>query len=123
VQAIQRHYLEAGADIIKTQHVQLECDFDARLRLENHVHALNVAGAQIARQVADEFEASHPGRHFFVAGSMGPTNRTASMSQGCETVLLRGPSPSISCRVYYEQARGLVEGGVDILLVETVSTR
>ena len=71
-------------------------------------------------QVADEFEAAHPGRHRLVAGSMGPTNRTASMSQDVNSPASRGVTFDKLREVYYEQARGLVEGGADLLLVETV---
>jgi 5-methyltetrahydrofolate--homocysteine methyltransferase len=120
VQAIQRQYLEAGADIIKTNTFNSNAISTLDYGLEKHVHALNVAGAQIARQVVNEFEASNPGRHFFVAGSMGPTNRTASMSQDVNSPASRGVTFDKLRDIYYEQARGLVEGGVDILLVETV---
>src|SRR5258708_23250335 len=81
VQAVQRQYLEAGADIIKTNTFNSNGISAVDYGLENQVHELNVAGAKIARAVADEFEAAHPGQHRFVTGSMGPTNRTASMSQ------------------------------------------
>jgi 5-methyltetrahydrofolate--homocysteine methyltransferase len=120
VQAVQRQYLEAGADIIKTNTFNANAISTLDYGLENHVHALNVAGAQIARQVAGEFEATHPGRQIFVAGSMGPTNRTASMSQDVNSPASRGVTFDKLREVYYEQARGLVEGGVDILLVETI---
>jgi len=120
VQAIQRQYLEAGADIIKTNTFNSNAISTLDYGLENHVHELNLAGAQIARQVADEFEAAHPGRTFFVAGSMGPTNRTASMSQDVNSPASRGVTFDKLREIYYEQTRGLVEGGVDILLIETV---
>src|ERR1700704_4264188 len=120
VQAIQRQYLEAGADIIKTNTFNSNAISTLDYGLENHVHALNVAGAKIARQVADEFEASHPGRQCFVAGSMGPTNRTASMSQDVNSPASRGVTFDKLREVYYEQVRGLVEGGADLLLLETI---
>src|SRR5882757_447784 len=120
VQAIQRQYLEAGADIIKTNTFNSNAISTLDYGLENHVHEINVAGAEIARQVADEFGASHPGRQCFVAGSMGPTNRTASMSQDVNSPASRGVTFDKLREVYYEQARGLVEGGVDIILVETI---
>jgi 5-methyltetrahydrofolate--homocysteine methyltransferase len=120
VQAVQRQYLEAGADIIKTNTFNSNAISTLDYGLENHVHALNVAGAQIARQVVEEFEAARPGRPHFVVGSMGPTNRTASMSQDVNSPASRGVTFDKLREVYYEQARGLVEGGVDILLVETV---
>jgi 5-methyltetrahydrofolate--homocysteine methyltransferase len=120
VQSIQRQYLEAGADIIKTNTFNSNAISTLDYGLENHVHALNVAGAQIARQVVEEFDAAHPGGQHFVAGSMGPTNRTASMSQDVNSPASRGVTFDKLRAVYYEQARGLVEGGVDILLVETI---
>jgi 5-methyltetrahydrofolate--homocysteine methyltransferase len=120
VQAIQRQYLEAGADIIKTNTFNSNAISTVDYGLENHVHELNLAGAKIAREVADEFEVAHSGRNFFVAGSMGPTNRTASMSQDVNSPASRGVTFDKLREVYYEQARGLVEGGVDILLIETV---
>ncbi len=120
VQAIQCAYLEAGADIIKTNTFNSNAISTLDYGLENHAHALNVAGAQIAREVADKFAAAHAGRVCLVAGSMGPTNRTASMSQDVNSPASRGVTFDKLREVYYEQARGLVEGGVDILLVETI---
>ena len=120
VQAIQRAYFEAGADIIKTNTFNSNAISALDYGLEKHVHALNVAGARIAREVADEFAAAHPGRIGLVAGSMGPTNRTASMSQDVNSPASRGVTFDKLREIYYEQARGLIEGGVDILLVETI---
>src|SRR5579872_4657187 len=120
VQAVQRAYLEAGADIIKTNTFNANGISALDYGLEGHVHELNVAGAKIAREVADEFEAAHPGESRLVAGSMGPTNRTASMSQDVNSPASRGVTFDKLREIYYEQARGLVEGGVDILLIETI---
>ncbi len=120
VQSIQRQYLEAGADIIKTNTFNSNAISTLDYGLEKHVRELNVAGARIARQVADEFAAAHPDRLCLVAGSMGPTNRTASMSQDVNSPASRGVTFDQLRAVYYEQAQGLVEGGVDILLVETI---
>src|ERR1017187_7913011 len=120
VQAIQRAYLEAGAEIVKTNTFNSNAISTLDYGLEHHVHELNFAGAKIARQVADEFEAAHPGEHRLVAGSMGPTNRTASMSQDVNSPASRGVTFDKLREVYYEQARGLVEGGADLLLVETI---
>ena len=116
VQAIQRQYLEAGADIIKTNTFNSNGISALDYGLEHHILELNLAGAKIARQVADEFEAAHPGEYRLVAGSMGPTNRTASMSQDVNSPASRGVTFDKLREVYYEQARGLVEGGADILL-------
>ena len=90
VQAIQRAYLEAGADIIKTNTFNSNAISAMDYGLEQHIHELNVAGARIAREVANEYEAAHPGQHRLVAGSMGPTNRTASMSQDVNSPASRG---------------------------------
>src|SRR5579862_7483395 len=120
VQAIQRQYLEAGADIIKTNTFNANGISALDYGLENHIHELNVAGARIARAVADEYEAAHPGEFRLVTGSMGPTNRTASMSQDVNSPASRGVTFDKLRDVYYEQARGLVEGGADLLLLETI---
>src|SRR5882672_6318820 len=120
VQSIQRQYLEAGADIIKTNTFNSNAISTLDYGLEGHVHELNVAGAKIARRVADEFAAEHPGQLRLVAGSMGPTNRTASMSQDVNSPASRGVTFDELREAYYAQARGLVEGGVDLLLVETI---
>jgi 5-methyltetrahydrofolate--homocysteine methyltransferase len=120
VQEVHRQYLEAGADIIKTNTFNANAISTLEYGLEAHAHALNVAGAKIAREVADEFEAAHSGEVRLVVGSMGPTNRTASMSQDVNSPASRGITFDKLCDAYYEQARGLVEGGVDLLLVETI---
>jgi len=120
VQPIQRQYLAAGADIIKTNTFNANGVSLADYGLESHAHEINFAGAKIAREVADEYEAAHPGEVRLVAGSMGPTNRTASMSQDVNSPASRGVTFDKLREIYGEQARGLVEGGVDLLLVETI---
>ncbi len=120
VQSIQRQYLEAGAEIIKTNTFNANAISAVEYGLENHVLEINRAGAQIAREVADAYEAAHPGEFRWVAGSMGPTNRTASMSQDVNSPASRGVTFDRLREAYYEQARGLAEGGADILLVETI---
>src|SRR5260370_5786055 len=89
VQAIQRQYLEAGADIIKTNTFNSNAISTLDYGLENHVHALNVAGAKIARQVANAFVASHPGRQCLVARSTGPPARPASLHHDVNSPPLR----------------------------------
>ena len=120
VQKVQRAYFEAGAEIIKTNTFNSNAISALDYGLESIVHELNVAGARSAREVADEFAAAHPGRLCLVAGSMGPTNRTASMSQDVNSPASRGVTFDKLREVYYEQVCGLVEGGVDLLLVETI---
>jgi 5-methyltetrahydrofolate--homocysteine methyltransferase len=120
VQSLHREYLDAGADIIKTNTFNSNAFSQGEYALQDQVHALNVAGAQIARQVADEYEAAHPGQPRYVAGSMGPSNRTASMSQDVNNPGARGVTFDQLREAYFAQARGLVEGGADLLLVETI---
>jgi 5-methyltetrahydrofolate--homocysteine methyltransferase len=120
VQNIQRQYLEAGADIIKTNTFNSNAISMADYGLEDHVHALNFAGTKIAREVAEQFVSANRGRIALVAGSMGPTSRTASMSQDVSSPGSRGVTFDRLREIYYEQARGLVEGGADLLLVETI---
>jgi 5-methyltetrahydrofolate--homocysteine methyltransferase len=120
VQSIQRQYLAAGADIIKTNTFNANGVSLADYGLEGQVHEISVAGAKIAREVGDEYEAAHSGEVRLVAGSMGPTNRTASMSQDVNSPASRGVTFDKLREIYGEQARGLVEGGADLLLVETI---
>jgi 5-methyltetrahydrofolate--homocysteine methyltransferase len=120
VQSVQRQYLEAGAEIIKTNTFNANGISLLDYGLEGHVREINAAGATLARQVADEYEAAHPGEFRLVAGSMGPTNRTASMSQDVNSPASRGVTFDQLRDVYYEQVRGLVEGGADLLLLETI---
>src|SRR5579863_5639076 len=120
VQSVQRQYLEAGAEIVKTNTFNANGISLLDYGLENRVHDINAAGAKLARQLADEYEAAHPGEYRLVAGSMGPTNRTASMSQDVNSPASRGVTFDKLREVYYEQARGLVEGGADALLLETI---
>jgi 5-methyltetrahydrofolate--homocysteine methyltransferase len=120
VQSVQRQYLEAGAEIIKTNTFNANGISLLDYSLENRVREINAAGAKLARQVADEYEAAHPSEYRLVAGSMGPTNRTASMSQDVNSPASRGVTFDKLREVYLEQARGLVEGGADLLLLETI---
>jgi len=115
---IHRAYLEAGADIIETNTFNAQSISFADYALEPHVYEINVAAAQICRRAADAY--STPDKPRFVAGSLGPTNRTASLSPDVNNPGFRGVSFDELVDAYYEQVRGLVDGGVDILLPETV---
>jgi 5-methyltetrahydrofolate--homocysteine methyltransferase len=88
--------------------------------MESLAHELNVAGARNARAAADAVMAAEPGRVCFVAGALGPTNKTASISGDVNNPAARGVTYDQLVAAYYEQARGLLEGGADVLLVETV---
>jgi 5-methyltetrahydrofolate--homocysteine methyltransferase len=117
---IHRKYLEAGADIIETNTFNSTRISQADYGLEEIVYELNRTGAQIARRVVDKFMAEYPGRQCFVAGSIGPTNKTASISPDVNNPSFRTVTFQELVNAYYEQVRGLVDGGVDILLPETV---
>ena len=117
IEGIHRAYLEAGADIIETNTFNAQAISMADYGLEPFVYDMNVASARIARRAADAF--STPDRPRFVAGSIGPTNRTASLSPDVNNPGFRAVSFDAIADAYYEQARGLVDGGADILLPET----
>ncbi len=120
IEAIHRQYLEAGADIIETNTFNSTAISMAEYKLEGHIYDLNRAGAQIARRAADSFMRRHPPVQCWVAGSLGPTSRTASASQEISSPAARAVTFDQLREVYYEQVRGLVEGGADLLLVETI---
>ncbi|MFL6244638.1 MAG: methionine synthase [Thermoanaerobaculia bacterium] len=115
--AVHRQYLEAGADIIETNTFNAQAISFADYDLQPYVYEINKAAAEICRKAADDF--STPDKPRFVAGSMGPTNRTASLSPDVNRPGFRGVSFDELVEAYYEQVRGLVDGGVDILLPET----
>jgi 5-methyltetrahydrofolate--homocysteine methyltransferase len=116
---IHRRYLEAGADIVETNTFNSNRPSQADYGTEALVHELNLAAAQIARRAADDV-AARTGRPRFVAGALGPTNRTASMSPEVNDPGYRAVTFDGLVATYGEATRALVEGGVDLLLVETV---
>ena len=120
VEAIHRQYLEAGADIIETNTFNSTAISMADYKLEDLVYELNVAGASLARKAADAVMAKDPSRPRFVAGAIGPTNRTASMSPDVNNPAFRAVTYDQLVTAYSEQVRGLMDGGVDVLLTETV---
>jgi 5-methyltetrahydrofolate--homocysteine methyltransferase len=117
LEEVHRKYLDAGADIIETNTFNSQAISFADYDLQPYVYEINKAAAEICRRAADDF--STPEKPRFVAGSMGPTNRTASLSPDVNRPGFRGVSFDELVEAYYEQARGLVDGGVDILLPET----
>lgn len=120
IEEIHRAYLSAGADIISTNTFSLTSIGMHDYGLEREVRRLNLAAAQIARRVADEFTALEPSKPRFVAGAIGPTNKTASMSPDVEDPMYRAVTFEDLRRAYDEQIQALVEGGVDLLLMETI---
>jgi 5-methyltetrahydrofolate--homocysteine methyltransferase len=114
---VHRRYLDAGADIIETNTFNSQAISFADYDLQPYVYEINKAAAEICRRAADEL--STPEKPRFVAGAMGPTNRTASLSPDVNSPGFRGVTFDALVEAYYEQVRGLVDGGVDILLPET----
>ena len=120
VRSIHREYLEAGADITSTNTFASTSIAQADYGLEAYAEELNREGARLGREVADEYTARDPSRPRWVAGSIGPTNRTASISPDANDPGARGVTFDELRATYAEAARGLIAGGADILLVETI---
>ncbi len=118
--SLHREYLEAGADMIETNTFNSTAISMADYQMEHLAYELNVAGATVARKAADAVMTQDPSRPRFVAGVMGPTNRTASMSPDVNNPAFRAVTFDQLRQAYVEQVRGLVEGGSDLLLVETI---
>ena len=119
IEGIHRAYLEAGSDIIETSTFSATTVAQADYGLEHVVHELNVEAARLARRACDDFTRRDPSRPRFVAGAIGPTNRTLSISPDVNNPSLRAIEFDALAEAYAEQTRGLIEGGVDILLPET----
>jgi len=119
VVAAHREYLAAGADVVETNTFNANRISQADYGTEALVHDINVAAARAARQAVDAAVAAEPGRLAWVAGALGPTNKTASLSRDVNDPGARAVSYRELEAAYHEQAVGLVEGGVDLLLVET----
>ncbi|HLO62787.1 MAG TPA: homocysteine S-methyltransferase family protein, partial [Azonexus sp.] len=117
---IHRDYLAAGADILETCTFNSTAVSQADYNLGELVYELNFAGAKLARQLCDEFTAANPAKPRFVAGVLGPTSRTASISPDVNDPGYRNVTFDELVANYLEATTGLIEGGADILLVETV---
>jgi len=120
IRGIHAEYLAAGADILETCTFNATSLSQADYKLESIVYELNVAGARLAREVCDEFTAKDPKKPRFVAGVLGPTSRTASISPDVNDPGHRNVTFDDLVTSYTEAVRGLTDGGADILLVETV---
>ncbi|MEM6848073.1 MAG: homocysteine S-methyltransferase family protein, partial [Pseudomonadota bacterium] len=120
IQRIQRDYLLAGADIVATNTFSSTSIAQADYGLEDRVYDLNFAGARVAKAAADDVMALQPDSPRFVAGAIGPTNRTLSISPDVNDPGYRAVTFQEMAKSYAEAARGLVDGGVDLLLIETI---
>jgi 5-methyltetrahydrofolate--homocysteine methyltransferase len=120
IASIHDEYLAAGVDIIETNSFSSTAIAQADYRLEPVVYELNVAAAKLARAAADAWTARTPDRPRLVAGALGPTNRTLSISPDVNDPTVRAVTFDQVREAYAEQVRGLVDGGVDLLLVETI---
>lgn len=120
IKAVHAAYFEAGADIVETNTFSGTTIGMADYYLEEYVYELNYESAKIAREVADEFTARNPDKPRFVAGSIGPTNRTASMSPDVNDPGYRAVTFDDLRIAYKQQVEALIDGGSDLLLVETI---
>ena len=120
IKSIHREYLEAGADIIETNTFSGTTIAMADYGMEELVYELNYESAKIAREVCDEFKGLTPDKPRFVAGAIGPTNRTASLSPDVNDPGFRAITFEDLRIAYKQQAEALLDGGADILLVETI---
>ena len=120
IQEIHEAYLEAGADIVETNTFNGTRVSQSDYKLEDFVYDINFKAAQIAKKATEKFTKQNPDKPRFVAGAMGPTNKTASMSPEVSDPGFRNITYDDLRNDYYEQARALIDGGADVLLVETI---
>ena len=120
IEDIHRLYLEAGADIIETNTFNSQSISLADYGMESLAYELSKAGAECARRAADRVERAQPGRVCFVAGAIGPTTKTSSISTDVNNPGARGTNYDELVKAYGEQINGLLDGGADVLLVETI---
>jgi len=120
IEGIHREYLDAGADIIETNTFNAQVISMADYHMESLAYEINVAAARIAKKAAADYTSRNPGKPRFVAGAIGPMNKTLSLSPDVNNPGFRAVSFDEVAGAYYEQVKGLVEGGVDLLLIETI---
>ena len=120
IRDIHRKYLEAGADIIETNTFNAQRVSMADYHVQEYCREINLAAAKLARELADEYTAKTPEKPRFVAGSVGPTNKTCSMSPDVNNPAFRAITFDELVDAYQEQMEALLEGGVDALLIETI---
>ena len=115
---IHRQYLDAGADIFSTNTFNANAISMEDYGMQAFAREMNLAAGRLTRALADEYMAEHPDRTVFVAGSLGPTNKTASMSPDVSDPAYRAVTYTDLFRAYYEQVDALMDGGVDVTAVE-----
>src|SRR5574337_1538370 len=120
IEEIHRQYLEAGADIIETNTFNSQAISLADYKMETLGYELSKAGAECAKRAAVAVQQAQPGRRCFVAGAIGPTTKTSSISTDVNNPAARGATYEELVAAYRDQVRGLLDGGVDLLLVETI---
>lgn len=120
IQEIHRKYLEAGADIIETNTFNAQRISMADYHVQEYCREINLAAAKLARDIADEYTLKNPEKPRFVAGSVGPTNKTCSMSPDVNNPASRSITFDELVEAYQEQMEALLEGGVDAILIETI---
>src|SRR6476620_6012187 len=120
IKDIHKQYLEAGADIIETNTFNAQRVSLADYNMQELAYEINFVAAQIAKRAVNEFTAKDPSKPRFVAGAMGPMNKTLSLSPDVNNPGFRAVTFDEVASAYYEQVKGLVEGGIDVLLVETI---
>lgn len=120
IEEIHRQYFEAGADIVETNTFNAQAISLADYGMGSLAYEIAKAGGECARRAAEQIKMIEPGRSCFVAGAIGPTTKTSSISTDVNNSASRGATYDELITAYYEQARGLVDGGVDMLLVETI---
>ena len=120
IEGIHRQYLDAGADIIETNTFSSTVIAQADYDMQSLAYEMNVASAKCARKAADEYTKNNPNKPRFVAGAIGPLNKTLSLSPDVNNPGFRAVTFDEVVDAYYEQIKGLVDGGVDLLLIETI---
>src|SRR5882757_8810813 len=120
IEGIHREYLEAGADIIETNTFNSQRISMADYQMEELAFEINVAAARVAKKAATDYTTRNPDKPRFVAGAIGPMSKTLSLSPDVNNPGFRDVSFDEVTAAYYEQVKGLVDGGVDLLLIETI---
>lgn len=120
IKEIHLQYLNAGADIIETNTFNAQAVSLEDYKMESLAYEINIAAAKIAKAAVDEYMQQHPGETKFVAGALGPMNKTLSLSPDVNEPGYRAITFDEVSTAYYEQIKGLIDGGVDVLLVETI---